>query len=247
MYVYTYTDINIYIHNIYTHQDVPDTGWTKPHQIHKMHVCVSFSRTTAQTYASTLSSPQYSKKHRTLWQLRSLLIPAHRKRMEKGRWESALCVPPPLKRNKLTADWNHGGENLALLELISNESWHNYIWVVSHARLSLVTHMNESCRKCEYVVSHGWVIHTTCRTNRVAKNHRIPYLYRSFSAKRATNYRARLRKMAYKDKASCDSETPSSPHWLLPAINLPLLPCVHESYMQRYKMYTIHASKHTTT
>jgi len=50
--------------------------------------------------------------------------------------------------------------------------------------------------------------HTLHHTRyRVAKTHRMPYL-QVISRKRATNYRAHLRKIKYKDKASFDSTPP---------------------------------------
>ena len=50
--------------------------------------------------------------------------------------------------------------------------------------------------------------HTLHHTRyRVAKTHRMPYL-QVISRKRATNYRAHLRKIKYKDKASFDSMPP---------------------------------------
>ena len=42
----------------------------------------------------------------------------------------------------------------------------------------------------------------------MAKTHRMPYLVDRFLRKRATNYRALLRKMTHEDKASYKSSPP---------------------------------------
>ena len=80
----------------------------------------------------------------------------------------------------------------------TNESCHTYEWVTSHK--------NESCRTCnKRVMSHiqkshvthtGWRRPIGCLKLQVIVH------------KRTTNYRALLRKMNYKDKASCDSTSP---------------------------------------
>jgi len=41
------------------------------------------------------------------------------------------------------------------------ESCHTYEWVMSHIRMSHVTHMNESCHTYERVMSHIWMSHVT--------------------------------------------------------------------------------------
>ena len=43
-----------------------------------------------------------------------------------------------------------------------NESCHICEWVMSHIWMSLVTHMNQSCHMCEWVMSHIWMSHVTC-------------------------------------------------------------------------------------
>ena len=83
-----------------------------------------------------------------------------------------------------------------------NESCHTYEWVMSRVRMSHATHMNESCHTHERVLSHrprastGWQRLTVCLKLQVIFH------------KRATNYKALLRKMTYKDKAYYDSTPP---------------------------------------
>ena len=42
-----------------------------------------------------------------------------------------------------------------------NESCHTCEWVMSHIWMSHVTHVNESCHICEWVMSHIWMSHVT--------------------------------------------------------------------------------------
>jgi len=73
---------------------------------------------------------------------------------------------------------------------------------MSRVRMSHATHMNESCHTHERVLSHrprastGWQRLTVCLKLQVIFH------------KRATNYKALLRKMTYKDKAYYDSTPP---------------------------------------
>ena len=98
--------------------------------------------------------------------------------------------------------------------------------VMSHACLSHVTHMNESCHTCEWVVwvrrgyedcltnkafhifewvmSYIWMGHVDTGWRRPIGCLKLQVIFR----KRATNYRALLRKITYKDKASYDSTPP---------------------------------------
>jgi len=108
----------------------------------------------------------------------------------------------------------------------SYESRHTYEWVTAHIWMSQGTHMNESRHTYEWVRAHIWMSHGTHMNE-------SGHLRQSYDAgvdvhgdstgrrrpigclesqvifrKRATNYRALLRKMTYKDKASYGSSPP---------------------------------------
>jgi len=103
-----------------------------------------------------------------------------------------------------------------------NESCLTYEWVMTHEEswLSHIPHMNESCLTCEWVMTHIWI---RCVTLRETIEEEIVTLQNTESSpvlrpdtiscatflKLATNYRALLRKMTYKDKASYESSPPS--------------------------------------
>ena len=88
-----------------------------------------------------------------------------------------------------------------------NESCHTYEWVMSNTWMSHVTHINDSCRTHHT----GWRRPIGCLQLQV------------IFSKRANDYRALLRKMTCKDKASCGSSPP----------------CIHEAcHAYKWVLYT---------
>jgi len=145
-----------------------------------------------------------------------------------------------------------------------NESCRTCEWVVSHIWVSRVTHVNESCLTCQWVVCHMSMSCVTpmsesCHTYEKSHVTNRPTGWRRpigclklqvIFRKRATNYRPLLRKMTYKDKASCESSPPCTPcqtcEWIMSLVRLSCVTLVGESHHTCEKIMSHIWMRHVT-
>jgi len=131
-----------------------------------------------------------------------------------------------------------------IIHALGHDSWLTLIWDMTHPYMghdSLRIHVRDMTHDSSI---HGtWpmtLYKFTCRTwfiihiqhithYRMAKTHRMPYKLQVIFRKRATNYRALLQKMTYKDKASYGSSPPCTRAWRVTHSHVQ--PCIDESWV----------------
>jgi hypothetical protein len=125
------------------------------------------------------------------------------------------------RATQLRSTCTHRGLDCAWGRVAECQSLMAYIWVIAHIWMSHNTHMNEAyhmhhlrpnCDLRELI--ENWIVcgvkwqHIT-GWRKLTGCLKLYVIFR----KKATDYRALLRKMTYGDKASCDPTPPCNPSW----------------------------------